>query len=248
QHDFSLERKGLYWLEAASLQQTCRHGAASDVLPTAPPCWLLLVDPRDGYGAAAESKGASGRGKDGGAGPVRRSVSLSVSRGAVSDTESEAWLSEEDEASEDDEASSTSCEENNKEDRAARRPTGRAWLHQARPKTSPGLLEPTLDGCREAASPDPARQRRSMVIFNNMKNELEGARRKLAALVHPLNRAYAEKKQAFTLSSLHQHPRSNRNFKYRSAAACPGPLTPAPPRAPASAASMPPIKQHKPTV
>ncbi|NWJ05153.1 UBA1L protein, partial [Crypturellus undulatus] len=185
--DFSLERKVLYWLEAASLQQTCRHGATSDVVPTAPPCWLLLVDPRDGYGAAAESKEA-----------------------------------------------------------AARRPLGRAWLHQARPKTSPGLLEPTLEsGCRNAASPDPARQRRSMVIFNNMKNELEGARRKLAALVHPLNRAYAEKKQAFTLPSLHQHPRSNRNFKYRSATACPGPLTPAPPRAPAS---MPPIRQHKPTV
>ncbi|KAM8804371.1 ubiquitin-associated protein 1-like [Eudromia elegans] len=258
-HDFSLERKVLYWLEAASLQHAGGHGATSDVLPSAPPCWLLLVDPHDGYGAAAENKEASGRGKDGGAGacPVRRSVSLSAAaeggRGAPLDTESEAWLSEEDEDSEDDEASSTSWEENNREESAVRRPAGRAWLHQARPRTSPGLLEPTLESsCRKAASPDPARQRRSMVFFNNMKNELEGARRKLAALVHPLNRAYAEKKQAFSVSSPHQHPRGNRNLRYRSAGACPGPLTPAPPCrapcAPASAASMPPIRQHKPTV
>ncbi|KFV84561.1 hypothetical protein N308_02611, partial [Struthio camelus australis] len=215
-----------------------------------------------------------GRAKDGGTGacPVRRSVSLSAAaegyghakgRGALSDTESETWHSEEEEYFEDDEYSSTSWEESDKEEKARRKNVARAvapcaGLHQARPKTSPGLLEPTLEnGYRRPASPDPARQRRSMVIFNNMKNELEGARRKLAALVHPLNRAYMEKKQACTLSSLHQRSRSSRNFKYRSASdtSWPGTLTPTPPappccgpRAPSSAASIPPIKKHKPTV
>nr|XP_009679861.1 PREDICTED: ubiquitin-associated protein 1-like [Struthio camelus australis] len=217
---------------------------------------------------------ALGRAKDGGTGacPVRRSVSLSAAaegyghakgRGALSDTESETWHSEEEEYFEDDEYSSTSWEESDKEEKARRKNVARAvapcaGLHQARPKTSPGLLEPTLEnGYRRPASPDPARQRRSMVIFNNMKNELEGARRKLAALVHPLNRAYMEKKQACTLSSLHQRSRSSRNFKYRSASdtSWPGTLTPTPPappccgpRAPSSAASIPPIKKHKPTV
>ncbi|XP_025977521.2 ubiquitin-associated protein 1-like isoform X2 [Dromaius novaehollandiae] len=272
-HDFSLERKVLYWIEAASQQQTSRRGATSEVVPTAPPCWLLLVGPEDSYGGGAESEEAAGRGKDGGAGacPVRRCVSLGAAaearghakgRGALSDTESEAWPSEEEEYSEDDEYSSTSWEENDKEEKARRKSVGRAaapcaGLRQARPKTSPGWLEPTVEsGCRKPASPDPAGQRRSMVILNNMKNELEGARRKLAALVHPFNRAYVEKKQAFTLSSLHPHPRGSRNFKHRSAAeaeaAWPGTLRPAPPcrapRAPAAAASIPPIKKHKPTV
>ncbi|XP_067161370.1 ubiquitin-associated protein 1-like [Apteryx mantelli] len=274
-HDFSLERKVLYWIEAASQQQTSCRQATSEVVPTAPPCWLLLVDPKDSYGASVESKEAAvGRAKDGGAGacPVRRCVSLSAaaegrghakSRSALSDTESEAWPSDEEGYFEDDEYSSTSWEENDREEKARRKKVGRAvapraGLHQARPKTSPGLLEPTSEnGYRKPASPDLARQRRSTVIFNNMKNELEGARRKLAALVHPLNRAYAEKKQAFALSSLHQRPRTNRNLKYWSAsdAARPAILTPVPPAppccgppAPSSAASIPPITKHKPTV
>ncbi|XP_062439820.1 ubiquitin-associated protein 1-like [Rhea pennata] len=268
-HDFSLERKVLYWLEAASQQQTSRHRATSEVVPTAPPCWLLLVDPKDSYGASTESKeAAAGRAKDGGTGgcPVRRCVSLSAAaegrghatgRSALSDTESEAWPSEEEEYFEDDECSSTSWEENDKEEKARRRRGGRgvapcAGLQQARPKTSPGLLEPASEnGYREPASPDPAKQRRSMIILNNMRNELEGARRKLAALVHPLSRAYVEKKQAFAPSALQQHPRRNRNVKYRSAdAAWPGTRTPAPPccRPPAAAASMPPVTKHKPTV
>ncbi|KFR04695.1 hypothetical protein N306_03893, partial [Opisthocomus hoazin] len=164
-----------------------------EVAPTAPPGWLLLVAPADSYG---------GRARDG---AMRRCVSLSAAdggyghakgRGALSDTESETWHSEEEDDSEDDEYSSTSWEENDKDERLSRRRNAgrgvppRPGFHQTRPKTSPGLLEPSPENINHSpASPDPRKQRRSMVIFNNMKNELEAARRKLAALVHPLNRA-----------------------------------------------------------
>uniref|UniRef100_A0A8C2UCH0 Ubiquitin associated protein 1 like n=1 Tax=Coturnix japonica TaxID=93934 RepID=A0A8C2UCH0_COTJA len=141
QHDFSLERKVQYWLEAASQHQTSRHQLHTDAVPTAPPCWLLLVDPCEG------KETAGSRVKEG---TVRRSISLS----------------------------------------------------QIRPKTSPGLLEPPSENGYKAVSPDPGKQRRSMILFNNMKNELEAARRKLAALVHPLNR----------------HCRNNRSLKFGPAA------------------------------
>ncbi|KAM9275901.1 ubiquitin-associated protein 1-like isoform 1-T2 [Morus bassanus] len=243
-HDFSLERKVLYWVEVASQQQTSRHQVTSEVVPTAPPCWLLLVDPTDSTG---------GRARDG---AVRRCISLSAAngRGTLSDTESETWHSEEDEYSEDDEYSSTSWEENDKDEKVSRRRSaGRAEpphpsFYQTRPKTSPGLLEPSLEnGNHNSASPDPSKQRRSMVIFNNMKNELEVARRKLAALVNPLNRAAEESRGVPVPRPLPQRPRTSRSIKYGPAqdAFQLGTLKPAPP---AVAMPIPPIKQHKPTV
>ncbi|XP_054692180.1 ubiquitin-associated protein 1-like isoform X1 [Grus americana] len=242
-HDFSLERKVLYWVEVASQQQTSWHRVTSEVVPTAPPCWLLLVDPADSYG---------GRARDG---AVRRCVSLSAAdgRGALSDTESETWHSEEDEYSEDDEYSSTSWEENDKDEKVSRRRNAgrsaapRADFYQIRPKTSPGLLEPSPENGDNPASPDPSKQRRSMVIFNNMKNELEAARRKLAALVHPLNRATTESRGVPVPRPLPQHPRTSRSVKYGPAPDVSqlGTLVPAPP---AVAAPIPPIKRHKPTV
>uniref|UniRef100_A0A8B9MMR0 Ubiquitin associated protein 1 like n=1 Tax=Accipiter nisus TaxID=211598 RepID=A0A8B9MMR0_9AVES len=160
-HDFSLERKVLYWVEVASQRQTSRHRVTSEVVPTAPPCWLLLVDPADSYG---------GRPRDG--------------------------------------YSSTSWEENEKDEKPSPENSG-----------------------QNPASSYPSKQRRSMVIFNNMKNELEAARRKLAALVHPLNRAAGE----------------SRGVPYGPAPDVShlGTLVPAPP---ATAAPIPPIKRHKPTV
>ncbi|XP_075570678.1 ubiquitin-associated protein 1-like [Pelecanus crispus] len=250
-HDFSLERKVLYWVEVASQQQTSRHRVTSDVVPTAPPCWLLLVDPADSYG---------GRARDG---AVRRCVSLSAAdggyghvkgRGALSDAESETWHSEEDEYSEDDEYSSTSWEENDKDEKLSRRRnTGRGVaphpsFYQSRPKTSPGLLEPSLEnGSRNPASPELSKQRRSMVIFNNMKNELEAARRKLAALVHPLNRAATESRGVPVPRPLPPPPCTSRSVKYGPAPHTSrlGTLVPAPP---AVAAPIPPLKRHKPTV
>uniref|UniRef100_A0A8V5HDD9 Uncharacterized protein n=1 Tax=Melopsittacus undulatus TaxID=13146 RepID=A0A8V5HDD9_MELUD len=174
---FSLERKVLYWVEVASQQQTSCHRVTSEVIPTAPPCWLLLVDPADRYG---------GRARDG---PVRRSISLSAA------------------------------------------------------DSSHGPPSPD-SSIRSTASPVLNQQKRSMVIFNNMKNELEAARRKLAALVHPLNRAAVESRVPVP-QPLPQRPHTSRGVRFRPApdASQLGTLVPSPPAAP-----MPPIKWHKPTV
>uniref|UniRef100_A0A8D0EQ58 Ubiquitin associated protein 1 like n=1 Tax=Strix occidentalis caurina TaxID=311401 RepID=A0A8D0EQ58_STROC len=187
QHDFSLERKVLYWVEVASQQQTAQHRVTSEVVPTAPPCWLLLVDSADSYGGRP------------------------------------------------------------------RRNTGRGLalhpnFYQARPKTSPGLLEPLPDnGSCNPASPDLRKQRRSMVIFNNMKNELEAARRKLASLVHPSNTAAVMRRGVPVSRLLPPRRRTSRSVKYGPAPDVSqlGTLVPAPP---ATAAPIPPIKRHKPTV
>ncbi|XP_008504377.2 ubiquitin-associated protein 1-like [Calypte anna] len=245
-HDFSLERKVLYWVEVASQQQTPGHRVTSEVVPTAPPCWLLLVDPTESCGSRARD------------GAVRRSVSMSAAddgsyghtkgRGVLSDTESETWHSDEDGYLEDDEYSSTSWEESEKDDRFSRRRSSgrvvplRPGFYQTRPKTSPGLLEPPLENnSHNSASPEQSKQRRSMVIFNNMKNELEAARRKLAALVHPLNRASSESRR---ISVLPQRPSTSCSTKHepRPGTSPLGTLVPTPP------ARIPPIKQHKPTV
>ncbi|NXI05419.1 UBA1L protein, partial [Pachycephala philippinensis] len=206
-HDFSLERKVLYWVEVASQQQTSRHRVTSEVVPTAPPCWLLLVDAADNYG---------GRGRDG---AVRRSISLSAADSSYGHGKGRAGLV-----------------------------SSRPGFYQTRPKTSPGLLEPSPENnVHSPASPDPSKQRRSMVIFNNMKNELEAARRKLAALVHPLNRAATGNRGIPVPRLLPQCPGTNRSVKYG-----PGPdvsqvgtFVPTPP---ATTAPIPPIKRHKPTV
>lgn len=241
QHDFSLERKVLYWLEAASQHQTSRHRLTTDTVPTAPPCWLLLVD-------AAEGRETAGsRARDG---AVRRCISLNAAdqgRGRASDTESEAARPEEDGYLEDDEYSSTSWEDNDRDENIFWRRNQHVF-QQIRPKTSPGLLEPPPENGFKTASPDTGKQRRSLVLFNNMKNELEAARRKLAALVHPLNRVTAESGGLPEPPALPQRSRNNRSLKYGPAAAvsCAGGLVPAPP--PGPAAPMPPIRKHKPTV
>ncbi|NWH72958.1 UBA1L protein, partial [Piaya cayana] len=190
-HDFSLERKVLYWVEVASQKQTWRHQVTSEVVPTAPPCWLLLVDPAESYG---------GRTRDG---AMRRCISLSAADSSYG-------------------------------------------FYQARPKTSPGLLEPSPENVNHnLANPDSSKQRRSMVIFNNMRNELEAARRKLAALVHPVNRATTEKRGVLVPRLLPQHPCTSRGVKYRPATVQLGNLVPVPPP---MATPIPPIKRHKPMV
>lgn len=231
----------LYWLEAASQHQTSRHRLTTDTVPTAPPCWLLLVD------AAESRETAGGRAREG---AVRRCISLNAAdqgRGRASDTESEAARPEEDGYLEDDEYSSTSWEENDRDENVFRRRNQHVF-QQIRPKTSPGLLEPPPENGFKTASPDTGKQRRSLVLFNNMKNELEAARRKLAALVHPLNRATAESGGLPEPPALPQRCRNNRSLKYGPAAAisCTGGLVPVPP--PGPAAPMPPIRKHKPTV
>ncbi|XP_042712517.2 ubiquitin-associated protein 1-like isoform X2 [Chrysemys picta bellii] len=276
-HDFSLERKVLYWIEAASGQETHWYEVTTDVVPTAPPCWLLLVDPKENYVINTQNEETTGGKAKDGVTPttsVRRCVSLSAAdvkygppppRGAPSETESEDWYSEENEYSEDDEYSSTTGEESNKEEEnildskfvESARPQ-HSRVHQFRPRTSPVLLDPPSENCcHKPVTANLIKQRRSMILFNNMKNELEEAKKKLAALVHPLNRASVERNLAPRPFSLYQRSRSSRNLSYGPASdvSLMGTLTPTPPptpccspRTPAAARSIPPIRNHKPTV
>uniref|UniRef100_A0A674IJ39 Ubiquitin associated protein 1 like n=1 Tax=Terrapene triunguis TaxID=2587831 RepID=A0A674IJ39_9SAUR len=165
-HDFSLERKVLYWIEAASGQATHWYEVTTDVVPTAPPCWLC--------------------------------VSLSaadVKYGPPPNKEEENIL-------------------DNK------------FVESAMPQHS---------------------RRRSMILFNNMKNELEEAKKK----------ASVERNLAPRPFSLYQRSRSSRNLSYGPASdvSLMGTLTPTPPptpccspRTPSAARSIPPIRNHKPTV
>ncbi|KFP77652.1 hypothetical protein N310_09974, partial [Acanthisitta chloris] len=155
----------------------------------------------------------------------------------------------------DDEYSSTSWEDNDKDEKllsrrrsSTRSVASRSGFYQTRPKTSPCLLEPSPENSGPSpSSPDTSKQRRSMVLFNNMKNELEAARRKLAALVHPLNRAASGSRGISVPRLLPQCPSTSRSLENG-----PGPdvselgtLVPTPP---ATAPPMPPIKRHKPAV
>uniref|UniRef100_A0A8C3SQ68 Ubiquitin associated protein 1 like n=1 Tax=Chelydra serpentina TaxID=8475 RepID=A0A8C3SQ68_CHESE len=80
-HDFSLERKVLYWIEAASGQETPWYEVTTGVVPTAPPCWLLLVDPKENSVIHRQNEEtAGGKAKDGvtHTTSVQRCVSLSA--------------------------------------------------------------------------------------------------------------------------------------------------------------------------
>ncbi|XP_074863213.1 ubiquitin-associated protein 1-like [Carettochelys insculpta] len=266
-HDFSLERRVLYWIESASGQEAPWYEVTTDVVPTAPPCWLLLVDPKENYIINIQNEEtAGGQAKDGvtQTASVRRCVSLSSADAksgppqpgaAPSETESEDWYSEENEYSQGDEYSSTTCEESEEEENAVPQ---HSRVHQLRPKTSPGLLDsPSENCCHKAFTSNLTKQRRSMILFNNMKNELEETKKKLAALVHPLNRASMERKLAPRPFSLYQRSQSSRNLRYGPASdvSLIGTLTPTPPptpccspSTPSAARSIPPIRNHKPTV
>uniref|UniRef100_A0A7M4DUT3 Ubiquitin associated protein 1 like n=1 Tax=Crocodylus porosus TaxID=8502 RepID=A0A7M4DUT3_CROPO len=80
-HDFSLERKVLYWIEAASRQATLQHHVTTEAVPTAPPCWLLLVDSKENLGLRVKKNEATdGKTRDGvtSGNHVRRCMSLSA--------------------------------------------------------------------------------------------------------------------------------------------------------------------------
>ncbi|XP_066492776.1 ubiquitin-associated protein 1-like [Tiliqua scincoides] len=250
-HDFSLEKKVLYWIESASHQDTPWYKVTTDVVPTAPPCWLLLVDPKENLVASQET--SVNKVKD--MTPVRRCMSLATAieksssskdNGRRTDKVNEDRYSEEDECSENEESSSEISEEKTASD--AKRTPGTLprfpSLPQCRPKTSPGLLAaPPENSC---PNPPLLKQRRSVLLFNNMKNELEGAKRKLVEATLP-SRAF----------SLHQRSRSSRNLRYRSTSdvSMVGALTPTPPLTrfcsprPLTNGSLvvPPIRKHKPT-
>lgn len=250
-HDFSLEKKVLYWIESASQQDTPWYKVTTEVIPTAPPCWLILVDPKENWTSSQETSVSKSKDMT----PVRRCVSLgaaaeklrsSKDKGRQTGKVNEDRYSEEDECSEGEEPSSEINEERiaSGTKRTSGTLTRFPSLPQCRPKTSPGLLAVPPE--RSCPKP-PLKQRRSVLLFNNMMNELEGAKRKLVEATLP-SRAF----------SLHQRSRSSRNLRYQSTSdiSVVGALTPTPPLTrfcsprplPNSSLVVPPIRKHKPTI
>ncbi|XP_078007750.1 ubiquitin-associated protein 1-like [Phascolarctos cinereus] len=175
-HDFSLERKVLYWLEAATRQEMS-WGNEAPGMATAPPCWLLLVDSLD-TSSAAEA-----------------------------------------EQQEDGEKNSTQLG---------------SWKCYT---SSPG-------------SPSLGHRRRSLDIFHNVKNELEGVRRRLSLLLPPLSRAASpERRLAAKSLALYHRFRNNRTMTSTAPVLdVPPPAPPTTPPRPSTAGCIPPIWSHKPTV
>uniref|UniRef100_A0A670ZJ59 Ubiquitin associated protein 1 like n=1 Tax=Pseudonaja textilis TaxID=8673 RepID=A0A670ZJ59_PSETE len=175
QHDFSLEKKVLYWIDSALRQEIPWFNRTSNMYPTAPPCWLLLVDSKENLASSHKA---------------------------------------------------TSCKTKEMIRDLGQRPEEQEGSEgKDRPKTSPGHLTP----------------RQSTYFLDNVKNELEGAKKKLLAVMHPLNRT---------------HSRSSRNFRF--GAGSPPRLaqtlipTPPPPtsccKPSRSAGLIGPIQHHKPTM
>ncbi|XP_020667818.3 ubiquitin-associated protein 1-like [Pogona vitticeps] len=264
-HDFSLEKKVLYWIESASQQETPWYKVTADVVPTAPPCWLLLVDSNESF--TDSDKATSSKGKD--LTPIQRCVNLVTAAerfscvknaGHLAEKLNDDNIPEEQEGSESESCSSSPSAERDEQEEESTpndiQHLPRALPHflnlpQCRPKTSPGL--------RENDCPKPAllKERRSIFLFNNMKNELEGAKKKLAAFMHPLHHSVADHTLASRAFSLHQRSRSSRNLRYgpSSTTSLMGTLIPTPPPTPGCSARpltaagfVPPIQRHKPTV
>ncbi|XP_062998520.1 ubiquitin-associated protein 1-like [Elgaria multicarinata webbii] len=254
-HDFSLEKKVLYWIESASQQEIPWHNMATDVVPTAPPCWLLLVDFKENVAHDSKAKDMT---------PVRRCVSLGTvaEKGRLMEEVNGDQYPEEQECSEGEEPSPNATAESDGEEPflADTKHTPSSLprflsLPQCRPKTSPGLSATPLES--SCPTPPLLKQRRSMLLFNNMKNELEGAKKKFSAFMHPLNHASTEPTLASRAFSLHQRSRSSKNLRYGSASdvTLVGTLTPTPPPTPGcsprpltAAGFVPPIQKHKPTI
>ncbi|KAM6426249.1 ubiquitin-associated protein 1-like [Liasis olivaceus] len=265
-HDFSLEKKVLYWIDSASRQDIPWFSATADVYPTAPPCWLLLVDSKGNMAGSHEATGCQAKDTT----PVRRCVSLGTtfeklnctgSRGKLTKRGNADQCLEEQECSEGKEYSSATPVEHDSEAPLAiskRMPSTLPHflsLPQSRPKTSPGHLSAVSESsCPKLPLGKP---KQPAFFLNNMKNELEAAKKKLMAVMHPLNQTSTESVLISKAFSLHQHSRSSRNLRYGPTSCAPlaGTLSPTPPppscckpRLLHAAERIHPIQQHKPTV
>ncbi|XP_074090505.1 ubiquitin-associated protein 1-like [Macrotis lagotis] len=229
-HDFSLERKVLYWLEAATRREMTWSKEAPG-MATAPPCWLLLVDSLDAS-SVAETDPQEDREKN-----FAQPGSWNSGEDGFTEEEKEEEKEEEEEE-EDEGASSTSEDDSNiKEMPFPSSPWGpRSFLEQGS-TSSPG-------------SPSLERRRRSLDIFHNVKNELEGVRRRLSLLVPPLSRAASpERRLAAKSLALYHRFRNNRTMTSTAPVLdMPPQNSPTIPPRPSTAGSMPPIRSHKPTV
>ncbi|XP_063170295.1 ubiquitin-associated protein 1-like [Candoia aspera] len=265
-HDFSLEKKVLYWIDSASRQDIPWFNVTANVYPTAPPCWLLLVDSKENMADSHEA--TSWKAKD--TTPVRRCMSLGTTceklnstgkRGKMTKRGNVDQCPEERECSEGKESSSAPSLEHDSEEPLSitkRMPSTLPQLlslPQSRPRTSPGHLTAVSESSRPKSPL--GKQRQSMIFLNNMKNELEGAKKKLMAIMHPLNETSTESALVSKAFSLHQHSRSSRNLRYGPTSPAPlaRTLTPTPPptscckpRLLHAAGLIRPLQQHKPTV
>ncbi|XP_068953488.1 ubiquitin-associated protein 1-like [Petaurus breviceps papuanus] len=226
-HDFSLERKVLYWLEAATGQEMS-WGNEAPGTATAPPCWLLLVGSLDSS-STAEAEQQEDREKN--------SAQLG-SWNYAEDGFTEEEKEEEEEEEEEDERTSSASED----DSSPKEMPSPSSSWSPRPFLEKGY--PSSPG-----SPNLGHRRRSLDIFHNVKNELEGVRRRLSLLVPPLNRtASPERRLAAKSLTLYHHFRNNRTMTSTAPVLDMPPLTsPSMPPRPSTAGSIPPIRSHKPT-
>ncbi|KAK9394099.1 ubiquitin-associated protein 1-like [Crotalus adamanteus] len=262
-HDFSLEKKVLYWLDSASRQEIPWFNVTANTYPTAPPCWLLLVDPKENMAGSHKATGCKSKEMT----RVQSCMNLATefemlhragSGGEVTERGNLDQGPEDQKSSEGTESSSATSEEHDSREQLASMPGALPQLFdlpQSRPKTSPGHLSAASD----SSCPRPllGKQRQSTYFLSNVKNELEGAKKKLMAIMHPLNQTATDSAVVSKAFSLHQHSRSSRSFRF-------GPgspprftqtLNPTPPatsgRKPSrlhSAGLIRPIQHHKPTV
>lgn len=243
QHDFSVERKVLDWVEKMYGRKT----STSNIRPTAPSYWMV----HDGKGGPKTRRNSPQRPPV----PMWRSRSLSIpdvqvsrprsSRGATENTEKNEGTFEEDGYSEDDEYSSSEESEMEARQREVKARLCRSPQPQwtARPRTSPLLPSPPPKcRCSHSESPPPhVKKRMSLTPPHSFRGEVEAANKRITALVHP-HKGSSEGRG----SPQGQHQRSSR---------CGATLSPTPPptstcccpKRPHSAGSIPPIRCHKPT-
>ncbi|KAG8145185.1 hypothetical protein E2320_013553 [Naja naja] len=220
QHDFSLEKKVLYWIDSASRQEIPWFNGTTNTYPTAPPCWLLLVDSKENVAGSHTATSCKTKEMT----RVRSCMNLGTkfrrlqcpgSREKTTKREALDQCPEEQEGSEGKESSSATSEEPHSEEPLAPMPDALPQpfdLPQSRPKTSPGhLTAASENSCPRSLS---GKQRQSTYFLNNMKNELESAKKKLLAVMHPLNRTATDSALVSKAFSLHQHSRSSRNFRF----------------------------------
>uniref|UniRef100_A0A7N4P938 Ubiquitin associated protein 1 like n=1 Tax=Sarcophilus harrisii TaxID=9305 RepID=A0A7N4P938_SARHA len=223
-HDFSLERKVLYWLEAATRQEMTWDNETPG-MATAPPCWLLLVDSLD-TSSVAEAEPQEDREKN------------SPPPGSWKCRE-DGFTEEKEEEKEEDGGTSSASEDDSspKETPSPRSPSAPRSFLEKGSTSFPG-------------SPNLGHRRRSLDMFHNMKHELDSVRRKLSLLVPPLTRAASPERRLATKSLAVFH-RFRNNRTMTSAAPVldlPPQSAPAIPPRPSTAGSIPPIRSHKPTV
>ncbi|KAL8197452.1 UNVERIFIED_CONTAM: hypothetical protein K2H54_025089 [Gekko kuhli] len=245
--DFSLEKRVLCWVESPSWQDTPWCDGATDVIPTAPPYWLFMVD----------SEGNSHEETTEETPPVRRCASPAGDNEAQP-TASAARQPEEDKGPKGEGSSSATPAESLRKappvPEAKQGPGALArffGLPQPKPRTPPVPLAVSSEG----TCPKPAlvKQSQSLLLLKNVKNELERAKGKLAAFLRPLSHSFTESSLASRAFPLSNRGRNNRNLRHRSASdsstvgsRLPVPPSTMPPRT--SSGSIPPIQRHKPTV